>query len=185
MKPKPVPPGPGQESVWDYPRPPRLEAVDDEIDVYFAGQGICFTDAPLRVLETSHPPVYYVPPDSLEPDVLEASGTTSFCEFKGDARYFDVVVGDKRSKDAAWTYDNPLPGYEAMSRLHRLLPGPGGMPPRGRGRPAPAGRLLRRLDHHRRRRPLQGADGHPRLVGPTRLQAHRCLTRAGGEPSRR
>ena len=123
MKPNPVPPGPGQESVWDYPRPPRLEAVDEEIDVYFAGQGICFTDAPLRVLETSHPPVYYVPPDSLEPDVLEANGTTSFCEFKGEARYFDVVVGDKRSKDAAWTYDNPLPGYEAMAGYIGFYPG--------------------------------------------------------------
>jgi uncharacterized protein (DUF427 family) len=123
MKPKPVPPGPGQESVWDYPRPPRLEAVDEEVEVYCAGRSIAYTDAPLRVLETSHPPVYYVPPGAVEDGVLEPTGHTSYCEFKGEARYFDVVVGGKRVREAAWTYDHPAPGYEAMAGYVAFYPG--------------------------------------------------------------
>jgi len=115
MKPKPVPPGPGQESVWDYPRPPRLEAVAEDVEVYFDGRSIAFTEAPLRVLETSHPPVYYVPPDCVEEGVLQPNGRTSYCEFKGIARYFDLVAGDNRSVDAAWAYDEPAPGFEAMA----------------------------------------------------------------------
>jgi len=123
MKPKPIPPGPGQESVWDYPRPPRLEAVAEEVEVFFEGLSIAYTDAPLRVLETSHPPVYYVPPDCVEEGVLERSDRTSVCEFKGVARYFDVVVGGKRSKDAAWVYNEPAPGYEAMAGYVGFYPG--------------------------------------------------------------
>jgi uncharacterized protein (DUF427 family) len=123
MKPKPIPPGPGQESVWDYPRPPRLEAVAEEVEVFFEGLSIAYTDAPLRVLETSHPPVYYVPPECLEEGVLEPTDRTSSCEFKGVARYFDLVVDGKRSKDAAWVYDEPAPGYEAMAGYVGFYPG--------------------------------------------------------------
>jgi len=115
MKPNPIPPGPGQESVWDYPRPPRLEAVDEDVEIFFASRSIAYTDAPLRVLETSHPPVYYVPPDSVAAGVLQPNGRTSYCEFKGTARYFDLVLHDERSKDAAWAYDDPSPGFEAMA----------------------------------------------------------------------
>ncbi len=122
MKPKPTPPGPGQESVWDYPRPPRMEAVDAEVEIFFAGLSIAYTDAPLRVLETSHPPVYYVPPDAIDEGVLEPTDTTSFCEYKGRARYFDLVVGDQRSKDAAWAYDEPLPGYEQLAGYVAFFP---------------------------------------------------------------
>ncbi|HEX7275796.1 MAG TPA: DUF427 domain-containing protein [Acidimicrobiales bacterium] len=123
MKPNPVPPGPGQESVWDYPRPPRVEAVDEEVEVYFAGRSVAYTDTPLRVLETSHPPVYYVPPDAIDEGVLEPNGNTTFCEYKGEARYFDLVVGDKRSKDAAWAYEAPAPGYEALAGYVAFYPG--------------------------------------------------------------
>lgn len=123
MKPKPITPGPGQESVWDYPRPPRVEAVDQEVEVFFAGRSVAYCENPLRVLETSHPPVYYVPPSAVDEGVLEPSVTTSYCEFKGQARYFDLVVGDKRSKDAAWAYDQPLPGYEALAGHVAFYPG--------------------------------------------------------------
>jgi uncharacterized protein (DUF427 family) len=123
MKPKPAVAGPGQESVWDYPRPPKLEEVAEEVEVFFAGRSIAYTEAPLRVLETSHPPVYYVPPDSVDEGVLEPNGRTTDCEYKGQARYFDLVVGDQRSKDAAWTYDDPAPGYEAMAGYVAFYPG--------------------------------------------------------------
>ena len=123
MKPKPVPPGPGQESVWDYPRPPRLEIVEAEVEVFFGGRSIAYAEHGIRILETSHPPVHYLAPDDIEDGVLEDNGNTSYCEFKGVARYFDVVVGDKRSKDAAWTYDEPSPGYEAMAGYVAFYPG--------------------------------------------------------------
>ena len=123
MKPKPVPAGPGQESVWDYPRPPRLEIVEAEVEVFFAGRSIAYAEHGIRILETSHPPVHYLAPDDIEDGILEDNGNTSYCEFKGEARYFDVVVGEKRSKDAAWTYDEPSPGYEAMAGYIAFYPG--------------------------------------------------------------
>jgi uncharacterized protein (DUF427 family) len=97
--------------------------VEAEVEVFFAGRSIAYTDAPLRVLETSHPPVYYVAPDDVEDGVLEPNGNTSVCEYKGEATYFDVVAGTKRSKDAAWTYEKPAPGYEAMAGYVAFYPG--------------------------------------------------------------
>ena len=123
MKPNPVPPGPGQESVWDYPRPPRLEAVDEEIEVYFAGRPSPSPTPPCGCSRPATRRSITCPPTAVEEGVLEPNGHTSFCEFKGDARYFDLVVGDKRSKDAAWTYEEPLPGYEAMAGYIGFYPG--------------------------------------------------------------
>ena len=76
-RPQPVPPGPGQESVWDYPRPPRVEPCRSQVEVVFAGVTIAVTLASLRVLETSHPPNYYFPPDSIIPNCLRASLKTT------------------------------------------------------------------------------------------------------------
>ena len=114
MKPTPTPPGPGQESVWDYPRPPRLEQAGARIRVVFGGVAIADTDSALRVLETSHPPVYYVPRDALPVGTLVPTGRSSFCEFKGLASYFTVQAGDRSEPDAAWAYADPSPGYEPM-----------------------------------------------------------------------
>jgi uncharacterized protein (DUF427 family) len=97
------------ESVWDYPRPPRLERSTRQIEVTFGGTIIARTSRAHRVLETSHPPVYYVPREDVREGVLEAvPGTGSVCEWKGIATYLDVLGGDgRRASRAAWTYEDP------------------------------------------------------------------------------
>jgi uncharacterized protein (DUF427 family) len=122
QRPEPIPPAPGQESVWDYPRPPRLEAVRRQVEVIHGGQTVALTLEPLRVLETSHPPVYYLPRDSIVPGVLVPTGRSSFCEFKGVATYFRVTMGSAVADDAAWTYESPAPGYEAMAGYVSFYP---------------------------------------------------------------
>ncbi|MDP9387657.1 MAG: DUF427 domain-containing protein [Actinomycetota bacterium] len=120
--PEPRPPGPGQESVWSYPRPPKVEAVRRQVEVIFGGKTLAVTLAPLRVLETSHPPVYYLPPDAIFPDTLVPSGRTSWCEFKGTATYLTVTMGRDRAVDGAWTYEQPSPGYEALAGYVAFYP---------------------------------------------------------------
>ena len=115
MRPKPDPPAPGQESVWDYPRPPRLEPARCRIQVVLGGITIADTTAALRLLETSHPPVYYLPPEAILPGTLTPTKRRSFCEFKGWASYLDVTAGDRTQGAAAWAYAKPSPGYEAMA----------------------------------------------------------------------
>ena len=102
------------ESVWDYPRPPRLEATDRLIVIRHAGLILAESRRALRVLETSHPPVYYVPPDDVDVSMLEEAPGQSFCEWKGVARYWDVVVTGERIERAAWSYPKPVPEYSAM-----------------------------------------------------------------------
>ena len=103
------------ESVADYPRPPRVEPTAKRIEVVLGGVTVADTNRAQRVLETTHPPNYYVPRDDVREDVLEPSrGGTTFCEWKGVATYFDVVAGGVRAERAAWTYLDPTPGYEAI-----------------------------------------------------------------------
>ena len=120
MRPTPVNPGPDQESVWEYPRPPRLEAVSKRIQVVMAGVKILDTTGAYRVLETSHPPTYYLPKTDFLPGVLEASAGSSFCEWKGSAKYLSLHVGSHVSRDAAWTYPNPTPGFAPIKDLVAL-----------------------------------------------------------------
>jgi uncharacterized protein (DUF427 family) len=101
----------GQESVWDYPRPPRLEKINDHLRVVFAGETIAKTNRAFQVLETSHPPVYYFPPDHVRMDLLVAASGRSFCEFKGVAKYWSLVVRSMRSEQAAWSYPDPVPAF--------------------------------------------------------------------------
>ncbi len=113
-----IAPGPGQESVWDYPRPPRLERVAANLRIEHAGREIARTDVGLRVLETSHPPVYYLPPDAFVPGILRANERTSFCEFKGTARYWDLVEGERAIvRDVGWSYPKPAPAYAALANF--------------------------------------------------------------------
>jgi uncharacterized protein (DUF427 family) len=103
------------ESVWDYPRPPRLEPTDRLVRVELGGRVVAETRKALRVLETSHPPNYYIPLDDIDASLLEPSGgATSFCEWKGNATYFDVVVGHRRAERAAWTYPDPTPSFQQL-----------------------------------------------------------------------
>ena len=103
--------GPGQESVWDYPRPPRLEPVGETLRVVFAGETIAETRQGFRVLETSHPPVYYIPPADIRREFLVDAPGQSFCEFKGMARYWSLAVGGTLSDKAAWSYPSPSPRF--------------------------------------------------------------------------
>lgn len=122
-RPRPIKPQAGQESVWDYPRPPRIEPRTERVVVRFGGQLIADTTDAVRVLETSHPPVYYLPLDSFPAGVLVPVQGTSFCEFKGAAHYFDVVAGGIVAPRAGWTYPEPTPGFEMLSMRVALYPG--------------------------------------------------------------
>ncbi len=114
MKVKRIKPGPGQESVWDYPRPPRIELTPKLIRVVFNEVTIAQTTRAYRILETSHPPAYYLPPDDVRMDLLAPSAYRSFCEFKGAASYWTLQVGARSSENAAWSYANPSQDYEAV-----------------------------------------------------------------------
>ncbi len=99
------------ESVWDYPRPPVIEPVPQLIKIVFNAEVIVETWKALRVLETSHPPVYYVPPRVVKPGILHPVPGSTWCEWKGAASYFDVVLGDRVVSRAAWSYPDPLPAF--------------------------------------------------------------------------
>lgn len=112
------------ERVWDYPRPPRLEPVPQRLRVVLAGVTIADTRAGFRVLETSHPPTYYLPrADILASALVPASGQ-SFCEWKGVATYFDVVAGGRRCERVAWTYERPSPNFAAIAGCVAFYAGP-------------------------------------------------------------
>ena len=113
--PRRTPAGPGQESVWDYPRPPRLEACDRRIVIVHGGVTLVDSRRALRVLETSHPPTYYVPLDDVRPGALEPSPRGSFCEWKGAAAYHHVRAGGALVRDAAWSYPSPTPAFAPMA----------------------------------------------------------------------
>jgi uncharacterized protein (DUF427 family) len=100
------------ESVWDYPRPPRLEATTRRLRVVLGGVPIVDTIRAFRVLETSHPPTYYIPVDELATGVLAESSGQTVCEWKGIASYYDVESGGRRVERGAWTYHDPRPGFE-------------------------------------------------------------------------
>lgn len=111
------------ESVWDYPRPPRVEPVTRRVRVLFGGTVIADSGASFRVLETSHPPVYYIPPADIVAGALVPCEGTSFCEFKGGARYRAVRAGAKLVSRAAWYYPNPAPGFEVIKDHVAFYPG--------------------------------------------------------------
>ena len=120
---KRIEPAPGQESVWDYPRPPRVESTPEHVVVRLGGVSIVDTTAALRVLETSHPPAYYLPRSAFAEGVLQPAAGTSFCEFKGLARYLSVRTPDATAERAAWFYPTPSPGYEQLADYVSLYPG--------------------------------------------------------------
>jgi uncharacterized protein (DUF427 family) len=113
-RPKPIQPQPGQESVWDYPRPPRLEPCQKKIEIICQGITLANTEKSYRVLETSHPPVYYLPPEDIKMEYLQKMTQTSFCEWKGRAGYYAVKIGDQIIPNAAWFYPEPTPGFLPM-----------------------------------------------------------------------
>jgi uncharacterized protein (DUF427 family) len=112
---EPVVPQPGQESVWGYPRPPRVEPSQERIRVVLGGELILDVTESLRVLETSHPPVYYFPREAFRPAALELATGTSYCEFKGTALYLNVRGGGLLAAAAGWSYPQPAPPYTTLA----------------------------------------------------------------------
>ncbi len=103
------------ESVWDYPRPPRLEPSARSLRIVHGGTVIAETTRSLRILETSHPPVYYIPQANIAMHLLRPSARRgSFCEFKGAATYWSLDLAGKIMTDVAWSYGNPSPGYASL-----------------------------------------------------------------------
>ena len=138
---RPDPIRPGQESVWDYPRPAVAAPTSASIRIELGGLVIADTRCGVRTLETSHPPSYYIPPEDIAPGVLIRAYGSSFCEWKGQARYCDGGGGGERRQRAAWSYPDPTLPF-AILRDHvafyaaamdacfvdgeRVVPQPGG-----------------------------------------------------------
>jgi len=110
-----VAPGPGQVSVWDFPRPPRLAADTREVVVRWGDIELARTRRAVCVLETSHPPSFYLPWEDVAPGRLQPAAGSSFCEWKGPARYWTLVDDDRRLTGVAWSYPQPMAGAEALA----------------------------------------------------------------------
>ena len=114
MRPTRIAPGPGQLSVWDFPRPPALEQWHEQVVVTLAGVVVASTTEAWCVLETSHPPTYYLPASAFLDGALQPADGTSYCEWKGTARYLDVVADGWVAPRAAWTYPTPTPSFAVL-----------------------------------------------------------------------
>lgn len=115
-------PLPGQESVWDYPRPPRVEPTTKRIRIVFNGETIAETTRAIRVLETSHPPAYYIPPSDIRMEYLTSTTRSTFCEFKGAASYWTIRLNERVAENFAWIYRQPSVGYEAIKNYLAFYP---------------------------------------------------------------
>ncbi len=122
MLPKKIEPASGQESVWDYPRPPRLESSIKHILIVFNNTVIADSKNSQRILETSHPPVYYLPPEDIRMEYLKLNERQSFCEWKGKAEYYDLRVDNRTCENCAWYYSNPTPAFTAIKNYLAFYP---------------------------------------------------------------
>ncbi|TCD57172.1 DUF427 domain-containing protein [Synechococcus sp. BS55D] len=111
-----------QERVADYPRPPRLEPSSDLVLVKVAGEVLYEGTGTWRVLETFHPPTYYLPPEGIKQSLLHPAVGRSFCEWKGVAEYFDIVAGGRRIHRAVWRYPTPTADFKAIQGWFALYP---------------------------------------------------------------
>ncbi len=111
------------ESVWDYPRPPAVRASDETVVIRLGGVVVAQSARSLQVLETSHPPTYYLPAQDFADGVLHPVPGTTVCEFKGTAQYFDLVSGERTAARAAWHYPSPRAGFEALIGHVAVMPG--------------------------------------------------------------
>lgn len=116
------PPGPGQESVWDYPRPPRLERDERRVEVIHRGVTIADTRAAYRVLETASPPTFYLPPADVRTEYLEPTARSTMCEWKGRATYWALRSGTEKLAEVAWSYPQPLPDFEVIAGYLSFYP---------------------------------------------------------------
>ena len=110
----PAPTKPGQESVWAYPRPAIAEPCPRHIRIVHRGVVLADTRRSVRTLETSHPPSYYIPPGDIDMRLLRETGRHSFCEWKGEASYVDVQLGEATLRNVGWFYPDPTPPFIAL-----------------------------------------------------------------------
>lgn len=110
------------ESVWDYPRPPKVEETAKNVKVVFNAVVIAETTHAKRVLQTGHPPVYYIPQEDIHMEYLKPTSKTSTCEFKGKAFYYDIKVGSKSISSVGWAYPDPTKGYEGIKNYIAFYP---------------------------------------------------------------
>jgi uncharacterized protein (DUF427 family) len=115
--------GPARESVWDYPRPPRVEPSSRRVRIVHAGIVVADSRRAVRVLETSHPPAWYIPPEDVRLDLLVPSARRTVCEYKGVASYLDLRAGEATVRDACWSYPQPRGGYETIAGHLAFYPG--------------------------------------------------------------
>jgi uncharacterized protein (DUF427 family) len=113
-RPQPIPAQAGQESVWDYPRPAIWQDTDKRLQVICNGIVLAETQSAKRVLETSHPPCYYIPIADIQMEYLVPTSRRTRCEWKGVSVYYDVVMGDRHITNAAWRYLEPTPNFTAI-----------------------------------------------------------------------
>ncbi len=124
MRPRPEPAGPGQESVWSYPRPAIAKPCTAQIMIEHGGVVVANTRASVRTLETSHPPSYYIPPADIAVGVLRRAQGSSFCEWKGTAVYWDVIIGDLVIPRVGWSYPDPAPEFSILRDHVAFYAGP-------------------------------------------------------------
>ena len=117
-----APPGPGQTSVWDFPRPPRLAPAVREVVGCWGGVAVARTRRAVRVLETGHPPSFYLPWDDVARQLLQPAAGSSFCEWKGPAQYWTLVCDGRQLPGVAWSYPRPLAGAEALADCVAFYP---------------------------------------------------------------
>ncbi|MEJ2603592.1 MAG: DUF427 domain-containing protein [Gammaproteobacteria bacterium] len=115
-------PGPGQESVWDYPRPPAIVPCPRRVRVEFAGETVADTRHAVKVCETASPPTYYVPPGDVREDLLVPVGRRTLCEWKGQARYWSLRVGDRVAEAAVWAYPEAWGPFDRIAGWYAFMP---------------------------------------------------------------
>lgn len=111
-----------KESVWSYPRPPRVEPSRRHVVIEVGGRTLADTRGAWRVLETSHPPTWYLPPADVATDLLRPADRRTICEFKGQARYIDIVLPDRTIALAGWCYPDPRHGFEDIADCYCFYP---------------------------------------------------------------
>lgn len=124
MRPVPTRPLPGQESVWDYPRPAVAEATVKRVRIVHRGVLLADTVRAVRTLETSHPPSYYIPPDDIDRTRLRQTGRRSLCEWKGSAVYFNVTIDGETLPDVGWSYPDPTAPFASLRDHVAFYAGP-------------------------------------------------------------
>lgn len=124
MPPRPDPVQPGQRSVWDFPRPAIAEPCAAHIRIEHRGVIVAETRNAICTYETSHPPSYYIPPQDVAPGLLRRASGSSFCEWKGAASYWDVVIGDEVLQRVGWSYANPSASFTMLRNHIAFYAGP-------------------------------------------------------------